>query len=147
MKKLICLLIFSFLVFSCEKKEISNLPFEVTKNISCDDLYNDSYKRTFGVDVLMIGKKMNDTIIHYELNSPIRETKTDYSLINEEIIPVEIDTVIEKNLHQKYIDLDPLTLSDSLYNVVWQDIKYQQNVVCDNTTVYWRNFILEIKKV
>ena len=131
--------------FSCKKKDISNLPFEVTKDISCDDLYEDGYKRTFKVDVLMIGKKIGDTIIHYELNTPPVKHKIDYKEI-EENIPSELDTTPEINIHQKYLDQDPLILSDSLYNIVWQDINEQKKSVCDKSTVHWRNFILKIKK-
>ena len=145
MKKFICLLIISFLLFSCEKKEISNLPFEINSNISCDDLYENGYKRTFGVDVVLIGKIMNDTIIHYQVDLPSEKNDIDYNDFEENTI-VAVDTFRRATVYDKYLIKDALELNDSIYELVWGNIKKQKRDVCNKGSVSWRNFMIELKK-
>jgi hypothetical protein len=145
LKNLICLLIISLLFFSCEKKEIYNLPFEVNRNITCNDLYNADYKRTFGVDVTMIGKIMNDTIIHYEITEPVIDYDMDF-YYSEENIPTELDTIKKATKYDKYLEMDALELNDSIYEYVWGNIKEQQKYVCEEGSIAWRNFMLELKE-
>ncbi|ARV14594.1 hypothetical protein BTO07_05255 [Polaribacter sp. SA4-12] len=131
---------------SCEKKQISILPFEVTKDVSCGDLYDGGYKRSFGVDVILIGKKMNDTTIYYQIDiPPINPEEIIFYNSNENILTV-IDTLDRVTKYDKYLEKDALELSDSIYELVWQDINLQKNDVCDEGNVSWRNFILGLKK-
>ncbi|MFK8061116.1 MAG: hypothetical protein AB8B78_13630, partial [Polaribacter sp.] len=145
MKKFVCLLILSFLTFSCSKKKISNLPFEVNHNITCDDLYNIGYKRTFGVDVILIGKIMNDTIIHYQIDVPPVDYVFDYDNIEENITD-ENDTITNATIYDKYLEKDALELNDSIYEFVWGSLKQQQKDICKEGLVSWRNFMLELKE-
>ena len=145
LRKFICLLSVWMLIFSCKKEKPSKLPFEVNRNITCDDLYNTGYKRTFGVDVTMIGKIINDTIIHYQITEPIIDYEIHYNDF-EENIPTKIDTIKKVTKYDKYLEMDALELNDSIYEFVWGKIKEQQKYVCDEGKISWRNFMLEIKK-
>jgi hypothetical protein len=145
-KKFICLLVVALSFSSCEKKQISILPFEVTKDVSCDDLYDNGYKRSFGVDVILIGKKMNDTTIYYEVDIPTiaPEERTFYNSYKSS--PTIVNTLNKSTKYDKYLEKDALALSDSIYELVWQDINLQRNYVCDEGNVSWRNFMLELKE-
>lgn len=134
------------LISSCKKEKLNYHPFEINRNISCNDLYENGFRRTFGIDVMMIGKKINDTIIHYEVNYPPIESIVDYNEFEEESIPSEIDSTQTANIYQMFSDYDPLSISDSLYNVIWQDLKVQQKDVCIEGKVVWRNFMLELEQ-
>ncbi|MCH3884833.1 hypothetical protein [Tenacibaculum aquimarinum] len=144
MKKFICLLIVTLLFFSCQKKEVSTLPFEVTKNVTCNDLYEIGYKRTFGVDVVLIGKKIINTTIYYQIDLPLVKDKIDYEDFDEETL---LDTITQSETKfDKYLKQDALTLKDSIYEFVWGDIQKQKRDVCSEGKVSWRNFMLELKK-
>jgi hypothetical protein len=145
-KRFIYLLVVTLILSSCKKKQISILPFEVTKDVSCDDLYGDGYKRSFGVDVILIGKKMNKTTIYYEVDIPPRNSEEIFFSDLVEDIITEIDTVVKATKYDKYLEMDALALSDSIYELVWQDINLQRNDVCDEGNVSWRNFMLELKE-
>lgn len=41
------------------------LPFEVNHNTTCNDLYNSDFRRIWGVDVLLIGKKVKDSTVYF----------------------------------------------------------------------------------
>jgi hypothetical protein len=146
LKKLICLLVVTLILSSCEKRHIYSLPFEVTKDVSCDELYNEGYKRSFGADVILIGKKMNDTTIYYEIDLPSIDPKDITFYDSEENIETEIDTVKKVTKYDKYLEMDALELNDSIYELVWQDINLQENFVCDEGIVSWRNVMIELKE-
>lgn len=146
MKKFISLLVVALSFSSCAKKQISTLPFEVTKDVSCNDLFEEGYKRSFGVDVILIGKKMNDTTIYYQIDTPpIDYEEINFSDLEEDII-TDFDTIKELTKYDKYLEMDALALSDSIYELVWQDINLQRNYVCDEGNVSWRNFMLELEE-
>jgi len=145
LRKFICLLILSLLIFSCYKNEVSYLPFEVNHNITCDDLYEDGFRRTFGVDVVLIGKKMNDTVIHYQIDYPLYNIEFNINDLEENIL-VEIDTIKKVSEYDKYLKQDALELNDSIYEFVYGSIKKQKKDICNNGSVSWRNFILKIKQ-
>lgn len=145
LKKFILSLSVLILIFSCKKENISNLPFEVNRDITCGDLYREGYKRTFGVDVTMVGKIMNDTIIHYQITEPIIDYDIDFYDF-EENIPTELDTVKKKTKYDKYLKMDALELNDSIYEYVWGNIEEQQKYVCEEGAIAWRNFMLELKE-
>ena len=136
LKALILLLVF----YSCKKKKLSNLPFVIDKNITCDVLYDNGYKWSPGEDVILLGKKNQDTVIYYEVHQEFNEEE----YFKEE--EVEIDTVKRNEKHEQYLSQDPLVLSDSIYNLVWGSIKEQQSTICKNSKVTWRNYILKINK-
>ncbi|MEE9409120.1 MAG: hypothetical protein V3V28_13715 [Polaribacter sp.] len=118
----------------------------MTKNLSCNDLYNSGYKRTFGIDVIMIGKIMNDTMIHYQIDIPARDFKElDFSSL-EENTPVKIKTVKKITKYDKYLEMEALELNDSIYEFVWGSIKQQQKDVCKEGLIGWRNLILKLNE-
>ncbi|APG64838.1 hypothetical protein LPB136_05455 [Tenacibaculum todarodis] len=145
-KKFICLLVVTLILSSCEKKQISILPFEVTKDVSCGDLYDNGYKRSFGVDVILIGKKMNDTTIFYQIDIPTiaPEERTFYNFYKSR--PTVVNPINKSTKYDKYLEMDALTLKDSIYEFVWGDIQKQQRDICSEGKVSWRNFMLELKK-
>ena len=128
---------------SCKNKKVINEPFYYTEGLTCDDLFAEGYKWVPGVDVTLIGKKIGDTIIHYQIYQklePIKYEDYDVEELNEIIEP---ENEQELDVSQ-YLEQDPLTLSDSIYNLVWGDTKKQQKNFCNNSKVIWRNFILKI---
>ncbi len=143
-RNLIFLCIIS-LFFSCKNIKITNHPFSYTKGLTCDALYTDGYKWRPGVDVILLGKKIGDTIIHYQITEEEVENFNDdnFKSFSEE---TALDTVFEVSKYQRYLDQDPLILSDSIYNLVWGNVKDQQNDFCKNGQVIWRNFILKINE-
>lgn len=141
-KKVISILLLIFF-FSCEKKKLSNYPFIVTKNVTCNDLYENGYKWSPGVDVILLGKKIQDTIIYYQIHQEYVYNNIDFDESDEETL---IDTIVKVNKYQKYLNQDPLILSDSIYSLVWGDIEEQQKNICKNSSVFWRNFELKIKE-
>ncbi|WP_428742898.1 hypothetical protein [Tenacibaculum sp.] len=140
-KNILKILIFILVFYSCKKKKLSNLPFVIDKNVTCDVLYKNGYKWSPGVDVTLLGKKSQDTVIYYEVHQEIIFNEEEY--FEEE---VEIDTVKRNEKHEQYLSQDPLVLSDSIYNLVWGNIKEQQNTICKKSKVTWRNYILKINK-
>ena len=141
MKKFICLLIFSFLVFSCEKKEISNLPFEVTKNISCDDLYDDGYKRIFGVDVDLIGRKYKNIEIVY---NKLHYSK--FRKVNQNSVDFELDTVLSRKYYEMYKDENWLEVQDSIYYIIWGKKEILRKLDCENSYLYGRGYDITLSE-
>lgn len=139
-KNWIKILVFFLVFYSCKEKKISSFPFEVDKDITCDDLYKNGYKRSFGVDVILLGKKSQDTIIYYEVYQKLTFKKEDF---HEE---VKLDTVKKDKKSEEYLKQDPLVLSDSIYSLVWGNIKEQQRNICKKSRVTWRNYIVKIGK-
>jgi hypothetical protein len=131
------------LISSCKKEKIPYHPFEINRNISCDDLYDNGFKRLFGIDVLMIGKKMNDTIIHYQVTEHF--DNFDNEIIENQEIDIS-EQILKKDVYHKYIELDALELNDSIYELVWENIEEQSEYACDKGEIYWRNFIVKIDK-
>lgn len=117
-------------------------PFEINRNISCDDLYDNGFKRIFGIDVLMTGKKMNDTIIHYQISEHF--DKSDFKKYKE--MKEDNNSENQKRVYDKYREIDALELNDSLYQKVWENIDFQREYVCRKGEIYWRNFMLKINK-
>jgi hypothetical protein len=136
----------AILFFSCKKEKPSILPFLVNHHISCSDLYREGYKRIFGIDVVMIGKKTKDTEIYYEIELPVNKNPEDYIFYNSEE-EVLIDTIKRVNKYQKYIDQDALDLTDSIYNIVWGNPKNQIDwIKKEKGYAYWRNYNIRIKE-
>lgn len=142
MKKFICLISLLIVFSSCKKEKLTYHAFEINKNINCDDLYDNQFRRVFGIDVLMIGKKIGDTIIHYEVTEHF--DKSDFGK-SKQNVRNDISK-IEKKVYDKYREQDALELNDSIYQLVWEDIDYQRKYVCKKGEVYWRNFIVELNK-
>lgn len=124
---------------------MSNHPFIVTENISCNDLYENGYRWSPGVDVILLGKKIKDTVIYYQV---YKDLNYDEDTFFEDDKETKMDTIKVKEVYpyQKYLDQDPLILSDSIYRLVWGDIKEQQKSICKDCKVNWRNFRLKIKE-
>ncbi len=142
MKKFICLSIISTLLFSCEKEKPSHQPFIVNHNITCNNLYDAGYKRIFGIDVVMVGKKVKDTTIYYQIEIPFIENEQFNYEIEE-----EIDEVRNIDKYEEYTNKDALTLTDSIYNLVWGSPKGQiHSINKEKGYVYWRNYNLRLKK-
>lgn len=139
--------VFKFLVLvtlicACDKKVISNNPFEIDKDITCNELYDNGYKWSPGVDVILLGKKTSDTLVYYQVHQEL-------NIKEEELFEeVEADTtsVDETEKYKVYLNQDPLVLSDSIYNLVWGDLKEQQNAFCEKSKVVWRNCIIKLEK-
>jgi hypothetical protein len=138
LKKISLLLCCVFLIASCKKNVSSNQPFELDRNITCNDLYDDGYKRVFGIDITMIGKKIDSVEIYYQIEfSKPKSNKQVYIGVNEMI---EVNDSSEGDRYEKYREMNPLELSDSIYKLAWQEIKTQQRDICSNGQVYWRNY-------
>ena len=74
----------------------------------------------------MVGKRVNDTTTYYQIEIPFNENKQPSYENSEE---VELNPIREVNKYQKYIDKHALTLSDSIYNLVWGNPKNQINMI------------------
>tara|TARA_R110001632_G_C11310566_1_gene414617 strand:+ start:289 stop:909 length:621 start_codon:yes stop_codon:yes gene_type:complete len=138
LKKIGLLLCSVFLIASCKKNVLSNQPFELDRNITCNDLYDDGYKRIFGVDVILIGKKTDSVEIHYQIAFPKDNLNEQvYIGINE---MVEINDSREIDRYEKYREMNPLELSDSIYKLAWNDPIEQKKDICSKGELQWRNY-------
>ena len=145
LRKFIWLLAFSLILFSCKKEKLVFSAFELNKHLSCNDLYDNGFKRTFGIDVLMIGKIMNDTIVHFQISEPKLKNEI-YSDDFYEEIRIENYTLKKESTYDEYLKKDALELNDSIYQLVWQNIKEQKKDICKEGVITWKNFILELDK-
>lgn len=135
-------------LFSCEKREISMLPFEVNHSVTCNDLYYSGCRRIWGVDVLLIGKKVKDTTVYFQVSEPVYEVDWNHEYMQPEL-EEESDTISKgEHKYKQYIEKPPLELSDSIYELVWGKMKDQQQFHCieDKGVPGWRNYTLKIKK-
>ena len=136
MKKMFYLLFFLPLIFSCENKTISNLPFEVTKDVTCDDLYNNGYRRIFGVDVSLIGKKYDNVEIIYGLEHFRKEWNPE---INNEV-DFKLDTILSNKYYELYKNDNWLEVPDSIYYNIWGNKEVLRKLDCENSYLFARNY-------
>lgn len=135
---------FIFFFSSCKKEKLKSSAFEVDRNIDCDELYENGFRRMFGVDILLIGRKRNDTIIYYEVSEKIEPIE--YIPAEEVEILEKQELVSEKDIYEKYRNQDPLELTDSIYELAWENLKDQQNDICKEGKIYNRYFLDEIEQ-
>lgn len=142
MKKICFLFCSIFLIASCKKVDISNQAFEYDRNTTCNDLYEAGYKRMFGVDVILIGKVIPHGQIHYQLEELSKKSYEEvYTGVNEMI---ERNDSSEVDQYEKYRQMNPLELSDSIYELAWEPIKVQQEYLCSEGNISIRYYQKEI---
>ena len=144
MKTLFNLSIILLILSSCRNKHeiVSREPFEIDRNLNCEGLVKNGYKWMPGDDVILIGKKTEDTLDYYQLEYPsVWDEKPPYESIPE--LEEETGTLQPTGNQEEINDaemayINPLDLPDSVYQSRWGSIK--QNELCNKATVYWRYY-------
>ncbi len=123
-------------------------PFELNHNVTCEDLYNSGSRRIWGVDVLLIGKKESDTTVYFQVSEPSYEIDWNHEYMQPELEEEPDTTPTKESKYKKYLEKSPLELNDSIYELVWGNLKEQQKIHCieDKGIPGWRNYTLKIKK-
>ena len=123
------------LVFSCNEKEILRLPFEVTKNIFCADLYDNDYRWIPGIDVILIGNKIDSIEIVYNVEY-LKKGINDHDMFPER----EIDSLLSRKLYEKHKDKNWLEVPDSIYYSIWGSKKVLKNIYCRSSFIVGRSY-------
>lgn len=122
------------LFFSCGKKEISTLPFEVTKNVTCNDLYDNDFRRIYGVDVDLLGKKFKNIEVIYNLDHYNKEWNP------EDKIEFKTDTILSKKYYEIYKNENWLEIPDSIYSAIWGKKEILKEINCNNAYAFARSY-------
>jgi len=120
MKKTIVFLSIILFMISCSNRNYVDYrqPFEINRNLSCEVLMENEYNRIWGIDVFLIGKKINDTVVYYQIESPTDYDETEVREIGEDIFPK-----------------DSISIANEIKKM------------CEKGTVYWRNYELKLDSV
>ena len=120
MKNLFKHILLISILFSCSQKDKTDYrkPFKINRNIDCQLLIDKGYTRIYGEDVILIGKRTNDTLVYYQIEYPINEQDLMIYDIEDEIHPI-----------------DSISTTKEIENL------------CEDGVIYWRNFELKLDSI
>lgn len=110
---------------SCKPKKIQRLPFEIDRSVSASDLVYDGYRWMPGVDVILIGKRTQDTLDYYQIDFPSEELEKedeDLEMKTEEFEEEEIEFSNQEYEYEEIEEeelIDPLDMLDTMYTRIW----------------------------